>query len=42
MLLARFSAAEARHLKRWKRERERYFRGYYRSNFATDRRVFSR
>jgi hypothetical protein len=27
MLLARFSAAEARHMKRWKKERERYFRG---------------
>ena len=27
LLLARFSAAEARHMKQWKKERERYFRG---------------
>jgi hypothetical protein len=27
LLLARFSAAETRHMKRWKKERERYFRG---------------
>ena len=27
LLLARFSAAEARHMKRWKKERKRYFRG---------------
>jgi len=27
LLSARFSAAESRHVKRWKKERERYFRG---------------
>lgn len=27
LLAARFSAADARHMKRWKIERERYFRG---------------
>ena len=27
LLLARYSAAEARHMQRWKKERERYFRG---------------
>lgn len=27
LLLARFSAAEARHIAKWKKERDRYFRG---------------
>lgn len=27
LLLARLSAAEARHIARWKKERDRYFRG---------------